>query len=101
MNLKHLEAFLAVIETGSIGGAAAKLGRPQPTLSHQLRALEDELGTALIERGVSGGPTLEGHTLVPIARRMLALASDARKAADLKMERYIELEELMAAAEAS
>ena len=80
MNLKHLEAFLAVIETGSIGGAAAKLGRPQPTLSHQLRALEDELGTALIERGVSGGPTLEGHTLVPIARRMLALASDARKA---------------------
>ena len=80
MNLKHLEAFLAVIDTGSVGGAAARLGRPQPTLSHQLRALEDELGTPLIERGGSGGPTLEGHTLVPIARRMLALASDARKA---------------------
>ena len=78
MNLKHLEAFLSVVETGGISAAAMKLNRPQPTISHQIRALEQELGAALLDRGVSGGATDEGRLLVPIARRMLALAADIR-----------------------
>ena len=80
MNLKHLEAFLAVVETGGIGAAAAKLDRPQPTLSHQLRTLEEDLGVQLLERGGHYAPTAEGHLLVPIAERMLKLAAEAHSA---------------------
>ncbi len=51
MNLRVLKYFLAVVETGSITGAAKKLHISQPALSKQLRDFEAELGTRLIIRG--------------------------------------------------
>ena len=41
LNLSQVQAFLAVIENGGFQGAAHALGLAQPTVSHQLRKLED------------------------------------------------------------
>lgn len=50
MNLRDLEYFMAVVETGHFGRAAEMCHVSQPTLSTQIRKLEDELGTPLLER---------------------------------------------------
>jgi DNA-binding transcriptional LysR family regulator len=51
MELRQLKHFLAVAEAGSITAAAKKLRLTQPALSRQIKALEEELDTALLERG--------------------------------------------------
>nr|WP_282433432.1 LysR family transcriptional regulator [Desulfosporosinus sp. OT] len=45
-----MEAFLAVIKTGSITAAAKYLYVTQPALSRRIHTLESELGYSLIER---------------------------------------------------
>ena len=47
----HIRAFLAVVEEGSLSGAARVLGQTQPTLSRQIRNLEEALNTSLFIRG--------------------------------------------------
>ena len=42
-----VQAFVAVAETGSLSGAARKLGLTQPTLSRQVAAQEDSLSVML------------------------------------------------------
>jgi DNA-binding transcriptional LysR family regulator len=51
MELRVLQYFLAVTREQSISGAAESLHLSQPTLSRQLKDLEDELGKQLIIRG--------------------------------------------------
>lgn len=51
MNLRDLDYLVALAEIGHFGQAAASCGVSQPTLSTQVRKLEDELGVELIERG--------------------------------------------------
>ncbi|SJZ36509.1 LysR family transcriptional regulator [Anaerorhabdus furcosa] len=51
MELRVLEYFLAVAREQSISGAAESLHLSQPTLSRQLKDMEDELGKQLIVRG--------------------------------------------------
>lgn len=50
MDMKVLRSLLAVADTGSITEAARRLGVSQPTVSRQIKDLEDELGCRLIER---------------------------------------------------
>jgi LysR family hydrogen peroxide-inducible transcriptional activator len=50
MNLRDLEYFAAVAELGGFGAAAKQCFVSQPTLSGQLRKLEEELGQPLFER---------------------------------------------------
>ena len=50
MQLKAIEYFIAIVETGSFTKAAEKLFISQPALSQQIRKLEDELGTKLFDR---------------------------------------------------
>ena len=54
IELRHFRAFLAVVENGSLGEAAKRLGVSQPTLTHIIQALERELGGVLFNRSSQG-----------------------------------------------
>ena len=82
MTLQQLRYFLAVADVRSFTRAAELVGVAQPTLSRQLKVLEDELGAPLVDRGARDGPTLTaaGRAVLPFARRILADADGARVA---------------------
>lgn len=72
LDIDLLRAFVTVVETGNFTRAAALLGRTQPAVSLQIRRLEDQLRSPLIDRGAKGiGLTTEGAALLPQARRLL------------------------------
>ena len=50
MNLRHLEHWLVLADTGSFSRAAEKLHITQSALSRSIRALEDDLGGPLVDR---------------------------------------------------
>jgi len=52
MQLNHLKALVAIVDTGSFNSAAAKLGLTQAAISMQIKRLEDWLGFDLFERSV-------------------------------------------------
>src|SRR5258707_3866550 len=55
MELRPLRYFVAVAEAGSLSVAAEqKLHTSQPSLSRQIRDLEDEVGAQLLKRGARG-----------------------------------------------
>jgi len=69
-------AFLAVLEEGSLSGAARRLGVSHATVRSRVEALEAALGTTLFTRSVNGlTPTDAARALHEPARRM-ALASE-------------------------
>lgn len=82
MELYQLRALVAVAETGQLTRAAERLHLSQPAVSAQIKALEEELGQRLFDRG-SGGMTLTraGRDLLPYAERALAAAEAMRSAA--------------------
>ena len=72
---RHLRAFVALVDQGSITGAAQALGLAQSTVSESLTALERGLGAPIIlrRRGTRDVLLTEaGHTLLPHARNLLA-----------------------------
>jgi DNA-binding transcriptional LysR family regulator len=77
MELRVLEYFLAVAREQNITAAAESLHLTQPTLSVQLKALEDELGKQLLVRGTKGSRkvtlTEEGKLLRARAEEILRL----------------------------
>jgi DNA-binding transcriptional LysR family regulator len=50
MNIHDLEAFVAVVETGSIVGASARLNLTQPGVTRRVQNLEEQLATPLLDR---------------------------------------------------
>lgn len=77
MELRQLRHFITIGEQGSITAAARTLRLTQPALSRQIKALEDDLGTALLERGAhSVSLTPAGEVLMAEAKKLLR-ASDA------------------------
>jgi DNA-binding transcriptional LysR family regulator len=82
VSLRQLEYFVAVVDDGSFTTAAARLHVSQPGLSHQIQALERQLGGPLLER-LSRGVRLTpaGRTALPHARASLAHAERARAGA--------------------
>jgi LysR family transcriptional regulator, hydrogen peroxide-inducible genes activator len=72
MDLRQLEYFAAIARTGSVTAAARRCKVSQPTLSQQLRALEDELGEPLVHRQPRGvTPTAAGRLLLEHAEPVL------------------------------
>lgn len=80
----HLvRSFLAVIDEGSLSGAARDLALTQPTLGRHVSELEESLSLSLFTRSPSGlEPTAAAHRLLPAARAMAAAADDMRRLAD-------------------
>jgi len=78
VSMRTLESLVAVVEQGSLTKAAAVLHMSQPALSHQIAAIERELGTAVIERlGRGIRPTAAGLATAAEARVALAAADRA------------------------
>lgn len=74
MELKQLSYFVAVVEEGSFSAAARKLFMSQPPITTQVKALEEELGCALLVRGTRAVRlTEEGRLLYDRARLMLEM----------------------------
>jgi len=72
MNLKDLKYLVALADTGHFGKAAGRTFVSQPTLSAQLKKLEDYLGVKLVERQPKNVQLTEvGKQVVVRARRML------------------------------
>jgi LysR family transcriptional regulator, regulator of abg operon len=80
MRLQRIEQFIAVVDTGSIRGAARQLGVTQPALSRALQQLEEELGVELLYRSGRGAKLTPAGTVF-LARARVAEA-ELRKAAD-------------------
>lgn len=77
-NLALLRAFVSIVECGSISAGARRLRIAQPTLSRQLRALEELCGTALLRRDTHRMCVTEpGQRLLADAKAMLAHAEEA------------------------
>ena len=79
MTIQQLVYFLAVARTRHFTRAAERAHVAQPSLSKQIRALEDELGAELFSRA-RGNITLTeaGEALLPVAERILADVETAR-----------------------
>jgi LysR family hca operon transcriptional activator len=83
MELRHLRYFVAVAEAGSLTVAAARrLHTSQPSLSRQIRDLEDELGAQLLTRRARGIElTPAGRAFLDHARLVLSQVEAAGEAA--------------------
>jgi LysR family hydrogen peroxide-inducible transcriptional activator len=79
MNLRDLQYLVALAETRHFGRAAERCHVSQPTLSAQLKKLEEYLGVALIERRPRKvALTASGEAVIERARHMLQGAEDIR-----------------------
>lgn len=80
MDLAQLRYFVAVARAGTFTRAAEQEGVTQPSLSQQVRKLEDSLRVPLFERrGRSVRLTQAGQLLLPQARTLLRQATEARQ----------------------
>ena len=71
--LEELEAFVTILETGSLAAAGRRLRRSPPAMTRALAALEQRLGARLVERTTRrAAPTDDGRRLGEPARRALA-----------------------------
>jgi LysR family transcriptional regulator, hydrogen peroxide-inducible genes activator len=87
MTLRDLEYLVALADTRHFGRAAARCHVSQPTLSAQLKKLEESLGVSLVERRPRRlALTAAGEAVVQHARRMLREADDIRALARARQD---------------
>ena len=80
MDLNAVKLFVQAAQAGSISEAARRTGIPLPTLSRQLRKLEDDLGMRLLERGPRGlALTPAGNQLISDVQPALAALAQAEQ----------------------
>ena len=78
MELRHLRYFIAVAEALSFTKAAAKLRLAQPSLTRQVRNLEDEIGVKLLDRSNNRVVlTEQGRRFLFDANKVLALCAES------------------------
>jgi DNA-binding transcriptional LysR family regulator len=84
-NAHLLRQFLAVVNEGTLTGAAQKVAVTQPALTKSIRKLEHQLGVPLFERLPRGITlTVYGKTLLPHAQRIVAEC----RLADLELQAF-------------
>ena len=77
MNTRDLQAYVAVIETGSIVAAATRLHLTQPGITRRVQSLESMLGVELLDRQSKPlKPTSAGRDVYDLGRRVLASVDD-------------------------
>lgn len=82
MDSRFLQTYVHVVELGSIAQAARHQGLTPATVQQRLRALEADMGSALIARsGRTVKPTAAGTRILERARNMLRDLRDLRSAA--------------------
>jgi LysR family hydrogen peroxide-inducible transcriptional activator len=87
-----LETFVAVARDGSVGRAASRLARTQPSISARLAVLESAWGTKLFRRHARGmALTPEGARLLPLAEAALQSLGALDRAAGLPVAGHDEL----------
>jgi DNA-binding transcriptional LysR family regulator len=78
-DLDLLRSFVSVVDSGGFTRAGERVHRTQSTVSQQIKRLEDDVGRPLLNRsGKQVVPTECGERLLSYARRLLALAEEAR-----------------------
>lgn len=92
-NLRTLELFIAIVDEGSVGAGARKIGMAQPNASRAIVELESSMKADLLQRHPRGStPTDFGRTLASHARDVLEAAQDFQSwAVDSHSERRMEL----------
>jgi DNA-binding transcriptional LysR family regulator len=79
MNIHDIEAFIAVVETGSIVGASARLNLTQPGVTRRVQNLEERLGATLLDRQSKPlRPTAPGRETYEHGRRVLRSLEDLK-----------------------
>jgi DNA-binding transcriptional LysR family regulator len=79
LDLELLRSFVSVVDAGGFTRAGERVHRTQSTVSQQIKRLEDDIGQPLLDRsGKDVRPTEAGERLLSYARRLLALAEEAR-----------------------
>lgn len=77
MNTRDLQAFVAVVETGSIMRSSAQLHLTQPGITRRIQALETALDMALLDRQTKPfKPTAAGREVYELGRRVLRSVDD-------------------------
>lgn len=80
ISMQQLEALKEIVETGSFTRAAAGLFITQPSLTKQIKNLEDYIGAKAVNRKHTGVTlTPEGKVLYDYARRILRLREEAHE----------------------
>ncbi|MFM9370802.1 LysR family transcriptional regulator [Streptomyces sp. Da 82-17] len=78
LNLHRLWIFMQVVEHQGFSAAAQRLYMSQPSVSNQVRRLEQSLKVTLIDRsGSRARPTAEGEVLAEYGKRVFLLAEEA------------------------
>lgn len=79
MNIRDLEAFVAVVETGSIVAASARIHLTQPGITRRIQTLEESLGATLLDRQSKPlKPTTAGREAYEHGRRVLRSLDDLK-----------------------
>ncbi|WP_158813430.1 LysR family transcriptional regulator [Methylocapsa sp. S129] len=79
MNIHDIEAFVAVVETGSIVAASARLNLTQPGVTRRIQNLEEGLASALLDRQSKPlKPTSSGREAYEHGRRVLRSLEDMK-----------------------
>lgn len=92
MNLADIETFLMIVKTKNITKTAETLFLSQPTVSHRLKSLEEELGVKLITRKKGYKQielTTQGEEFIPIAERWVSIWQEMQLLKDSQEKLYL------------
>ena len=97
MNIEYLQSFVTVVDAGSLAEAARRLDLTPAAMAARIKALEDELGTPLLQRaGRAVRPTEAGLKILDRARALLrdvrdlqAIAQDSTPVGELRLGVFV------------